>query len=182
MQNFIEYVTVFEHTKDKFSNFLNDKINEIPESWSDEQLDEKSIEPKIIEWMNDYFDPQVDHITGNLVRDLIRVSRHIAKNGSIPEFHPFAEREFYDLDKIAMELIDRPDRDRLRELSLRFDKQGTLWKVFYRDFKKFITAFDFAKNRILLAEAGGNLILPPPQRKPDVVLTIEEIDQIKKTR
>jgi superfamily II DNA or RNA helicase len=182
MQNFIEYITVFEHTKDKFNNFIKEKFNDIPESWSDEQLDENLIKQKITDWMNEYFDPQVDQVTGDLVRDLIKISRHIAKNGTLPEFHPFTEREIYDMDKVVSELIDRPDRDRIKELDLRFNKQGTLWKTFYRDFRKFLTAFDFAKNRILLVEEGGNSILTyeKPERLPDLTLTEDEIDQIKR--
>jgi hypothetical protein len=182
MQNFIEYITVFEHTKDKFDNFIQDKFREIPESWSDEQLDEKSIRQTVTDWMDEYFDPKADQVTGDLVMDLIKISRHIAKNETKPEFHPFTEREIYDMDKLVMELINKPDRDRIKDLAFRYDKQGTLWKTFYKDFKKFLTAFDFAKNRILLIEVNGNALFTQekPERKPDLILTPEEIIQIKK--
>ncbi len=184
MQNFIEYVTVYEHTKDKFEKFIKEKFEEIPESWSDEKLDEKSIEPKATDWMNTYFDITQDHVTGDLLRDLIKVSRHIAKNGTVPEFHPFTERDCYDLDNLVMELAAKRDDERYRELMMIFDKQGTLWKLFYKDFSKFLMAFELAKMRKILINISGmepRELIPPIQRPPqDNILTIEEREQIKK--
>ena len=137
MQNFIEYVTVYEHTRDKFEKFIKEKFEEIPESWSDEKLDEKSIEPKVTDWMGTYFDITQDHVTGDLLRDLIKVSRHIAKNGTAPEFHPFTERDCYDLDNLVMELAAKRDDERYRELMMIFDE--AVGKVF--NYYKFYLMF-----------------------------------------
>lgn len=184
MQNFTEYVTVYEHTKDKFEKFIKEKSDEIPDSWSDEKLDEKSIEPKVAEWMQEYFDIQQDHVTGDLLRDLIRVSRHIAKNGTAPDFHPFTERDSYDLDNLVSDLWAKRDDERYRELLGRFDKQGCLWKFFYKDFNKFLMAFELAKMRKILVGMGGmepsKLISTIPHKSQDIILTDEEREQIKK--
>jgi len=184
MMNFIEYITVYDHTKAKFEKFISEKSREIPETWSDERLDERSIEPIVAEWMNLYFDSTNDHVTGDLLRDLVKVSRHIAKNGTPPEFHPFTERDNYDLDRIVSNLKSKSDDERYRELMAMFDKQGNLWKFFYKDFNKFLMAFELFKMKAILREMGGQdtnksipRITPPPE---DVVLTNEEREQIKK--
>lgn len=184
MQNFIEYVTVYDHTKDKFEKFIRDKSQEIPDSWSDERLDEKSIEPKVAEWMRAYFDLERDCVTGDLLRDLVRICRHIAKNSTIPEFHPFTERDYYDLDKVVSNLRSKSDDERYRELMIIFDKQGNLWKFFYKDFNKFLMSFELFKMRKILLDMGGRdanelvpRITPPPQ---DVILSDEEKEQIRK--
>jgi hypothetical protein len=162
---------------------MREKFSDIPESWSDEQLIEKTIEPIVAEWMNYYFDMRNDHITGDLLRDLIRISRHIAKNSAMPEFHPFTERESYNLDKVVSDLRNRSDDERYRELMTLFDKQGSLWKFFYKDFNKFLIAFELSKMRKILIGMGGHdpkelVHIQGPER--DVVLTDDEREQIKK--
>jgi hypothetical protein len=183
MQNFIEYITVYGHTKEKFERFINEKFDEIPDSWSDEKLDERSIEPIVSEWRDEFFDLQNDQLTGNLLRDLVRVCRHIAKNKTIPEYHPFEEREIYDLDKLVLDLKSRPDEERYRELMTKFDETGSLWKYFYKDFWKFLTAFEMAKLGIWRRSMENKQdvkVLPESPIKIDTVLTDAERDQIKK--
>lgn len=184
MQNFIEYITVYGHTKEKFERFINEKFDEIPDSWSDEKLDERSIEPTISEWRDEYFDLETDQLTGNILRDLIRVCRHMAKNKTKPEYHPFEERENYDLDKLVKMLRSRNETERYLELMSIFDKDGSLWRYFYKDFRKFVMAFELAKMRIFFEEMGDNNRSTRDttviEDEPDTVLTDAERDQIKK--
>lgn len=183
MQNFIEYITIYEHTKEKFERFINEKFGEIPDGWSDERLDERSIEPKIAEWRDEYFDLQSDQLTGNILRDLVRISRHIAKNKTIPEYHPFEEREIYDLDKLVIDLMPKNENERYLKLMSLFDQEGSLWKFFYKDFRKFVVAFELAKMRILLDGMGGcgsNEKTVDDDEIIDTVLTDAERIQIKK--
>ena len=170
-------------TRDKFENFIKEKSKDIPEAWSNEKLDEKSIEPKIVTWMNQYFNPQQDCITGNLVSDLIKISRHIAKNELPPEYHEFREREFYDLRKLALKLSDKKPKEIWVHAKTEFDKQGSLWKEFYKDFSKFITAINFAIIIIISTTdpVGGGIYEEKHSDPPfDDVVTLEEREQIKK--
>jgi hypothetical protein len=183
MQHFIEYITIYDHTKEKFERFIDEKFNEIPDSWSDERLDERSIEPKITEWRDEYFDLQKDQLTGNLLRDLVRISRHIAKNKTKPEYHSFEERENYDIDRLVKDLISRTENQRYLELMSLFDKDGSLWKFFYKDFRKFVMAFELAKMRIVLEGMGGKGLTEnngDGENGNDIVLTEAERGQIKK--
>lgn len=136
-------------------------------------------------WLDAHFEVGADDIGDSLRSDVIRVARHLAQNQRRPAYHSFEEREKYDLDRLARRMLfgdpPQPRLDewaqvgRLREL---FDEPGGLWPVFYGTFERFKTAFDAAKNRILMgAEAAPPPPPPPPPRRAE--LSEDEKKQIK---
>jgi superfamily II DNA or RNA helicase len=60
MQTFFEFVMVYNKTRDRMKNFIDNNINKIPEHWSDEKLDDQTIIPQVNSWINEYFDPNED--------------------------------------------------------------------------------------------------------------------------
>ena len=66
MISFTEFAMVYDKNKEKYDRFIKEMLSKIPEEWSDESLDEKSILPQIKIWSEKYFNPEIDNI-GNLV-------------------------------------------------------------------------------------------------------------------
>ena len=96
--------------------------------------------------------------------NVTNIIRHIAQNEIKPEFIDFNERNKYDLDQIALELMDTPPRESLKHLKNLFNHEGMLWKLLYGDFQYFKRAFDHSMNRVLNQdeEGGGVTSNEPP--------------------
>ncbi|VVB69662.1 UvrABC system protein B [uncultured archaeon] len=186
MQTFYEFVMVYNKSKNKIEKFIKDKFDQIPEEWSDEKLDEKTMAPKISSWINEYFDSMEDIIGPALENDLIKICRHIAVHGSVPEYHSFEDRERYDLSKLARQFGGQTKPQQIYLLKSEYEKTGNLWKIFYKNFHMFINAFDLESTRIILEEMGksknaGDLFhISEDNNKMDIELTEPEKEQIKK--
>jgi hypothetical protein len=114
--------------------------------------------------------------------DLIKIIRHVAQNGSAPQYSSFEDRDLYDLDKLAQKLIELD----LGAIALReyvgheFDKPDLLWKTFYKSSNRLKAAVDGTINRLLAGEVHSE---PTPQQTIEPFkreLTEQEKDQIKR--
>lgn len=147
MEGFTEFILIYEHTKPKFSKFINFLANQrLPEEWSSEQLDEQLLQQEVEQWIKDYFDIATDNIGDKLNSDLIKIARHIAQNQEAPSYHSFEARDQYDIGKLAEESIKlKLDPIQLYEFAKnKFDQPGCLWPTFYKSFYRFKSALDLA--------------------------------------
>jgi len=182
MEQFTEFVMVYEHTKPKFDTFIDSIIVcEFPDEWAKEYLDDEWMQPQIEHWLDKYFDCENDDIGQKLRSDLIKVVRHIAQNQSSPPYHRFEERENYDLEKLADKIIDHPPRIQRQYLTKEFSKPGTLWKIFYKSSTRFFAAISATIDNILDRENndGAEPIDPIIDPLPPIGLTDAERIQIK---
>ena len=147
------------------------------DEWSKEYLDDKWMQSQVQQWISDGFERKTDNIGEKLDSDLIKIVRHIAQNQSVPIYHPFEERELYDLDKIAYKVIDLPSRLKYEYLSKEFSQPETLWKVFYKSLIRFETAVDAAIRNIINPKPEGEIT-------PLVILTpergVKELNEVEK--
>ncbi|MBD2562602.1 DEAD/DEAH box helicase family protein [Nostoc linckia FACHB-391] len=178
MESFTEFVMVYEHTKSKFDSFiLFISSTNLLDEWSKEYLDDKWMQSQVQQWISDGFERKTDNIGEKLDSDLIKIVRHIAQNQSVPIYHPFEERELYDLDKIAYKVIDLPSRLKYEYLSKEFSQPETLWKVFYKSLIRFETAVDAAIRNIINPKPEGEIT-------PLVILTpergVKELNEVEK--
>ncbi|MBD2101776.1 DEAD/DEAH box helicase family protein [Leptolyngbya sp. FACHB-261] len=187
MEGFTEFVLAYEHNKQKLDAFIGfisgtDSLDE----WSKEYLDNEWMQFQVEQWINKWFDRETDDIGERLSSDLIKIVRHIAQNQSIPTYHPFEERELYDLDKLAQKVVELSPRALREHLSQEFSKPGALWKTFYRSFSRFETAVQAAIRIILDRELCGEGISNSRTSLAQVVipnrreLTEQEKAQIKR--
>lgn len=176
MISFSEFAMVYDKNKEKYDRFIKDNLLKIPEEWSDESLDERSIAPQIKNWIAEYFDPTEDDIGNILVSNLIKISRHIAKNNEAPIFHSFDDREQYDLDRLAGKLMRKNPLEQHNCLLMEFEKAGSWWKLIFKDYYKFKTAFDAAINSIIFSHSG--IEKPIVDVIDDIELTEEEKEQV----
>lgn len=169
---------VYEHTKSKFDSFILFILStNLLDEWSKEYLDEKWMQSQVQQWISDGFERKTDNIGEKLDSDLIKIVRHIAQNQSAPIYHPFEERELYDLDKIAYKVIDLPSRLKYEYLSKEFSQPETLWKVFYKSLIRFETAVDAAIRNIINPKPEGKitpLVILPPERR------VKELNEVEK--
>ncbi|BAY63037.1 type III restriction enzyme res subunit [Calothrix brevissima NIES-22] len=182
IEAFTQFVMVYDHTKSKFDSFISSIISNIPDEWSKEYLQEEWMVPQIDQWIDEWFDKSNDDIGNKLVSDLINIVRHISQNQNEPVYHPFEERDIYDLDKLV-------EKEKLFDFSIgrmgeyikkEFNDPHKLWKTFYKNVERFDRAvYEAIRNR----EKRDTIIIP---RKPDTVepdireLTEAEKEQIKK--
>jgi superfamily II DNA or RNA helicase len=187
MEPFTEFVMVYEHTQSKFEAFIS-SITEpkLLDEWSKEYLDDKWMQPQVEEWIDNYFDDETDDIGRRLNLDLIKIVRHIAQDNlhSKPPYHSFEEREIYDLDKIARELINFSNPELNNYVKQEFSKAGMLWETFYKTPNRLLTALQLVINKIM-TDGYGNEI-PKPMSTPtptppgdDRYPTEEEREQVK---
>ncbi len=178
MISFTEFAMVYDKNKEKYDRFIKEKLLKIPEKWSDESLDEKSIMPQIQRWINEYFVFDEDNIGNLLMSNLIKISRHIAKNNEAPKFHSFDDREKYDLNRLAEELMQKNSLEQHNRLMSEFEKPGSWWKLIFKDYYKFKTAFDAAINSIIFSDQRPELQIET--EIDDVELTEDEKEQVKR--
>jgi len=181
-QAFVEFVMVYEETRDKFESFVKHFVQQMPEGWDREFLSPEWMKPQVEVWASQFFDRETDDIGSTLDLDLIRIARHIAQRQSEPSFHSFEEREKYDLDCIVRRRLRYNSLENDEFLQQDFGRPGSLWKIFYKSYERFATAFDGAMRRVLHEQRHGiaSPVLPAskPRRKRE--LSESEKEQVKK--
>jgi superfamily II DNA or RNA helicase len=191
MQSFTEFVMVYEHTKPKFEPFMEFASGNLWKEWAKEHLAVEWMQPQVNQWLDHYFDKENDNIGNTLELDLARIARHIAQKKVLPVYHSFEERDQYDLDELAREVLEKEMSDLAQDHLLRdrFSKPGSLWQVFYKTYDRFNTALFFAKQRQLDTKRHGNdppvpgndpPLNPVSAAAPTRELTEQEKKQVKK--
>lgn len=181
-QAFIEFVMVYEDSTAKLENFMTHFLRQMPEGWDREYLPPDWIKPQVDTWVAEFFDRETDDIGNTLDLDLIRIARHIAQKQAKPEFHSFEEREKYDLDGIARKRLRYNSLENDEFLQQDFGRAGNLWKIFYKSYERFATAFDGAMRRVLHEQRHGSKqpVAPPPKPRRKRELSESEKAQVKK--
>jgi len=181
-QSFIEFVIAYDETKQSFENFIDSFLSSVPKGWDNECLASEWIQENIAPWVKKHFGAKGDRIGNGLEQDLGRIARHIAQTGTKPHFHAFDERDLYDMDALANKRFKfSPDKNEAF-LNHEFGKDGSLWKVFYKSYRRFKDAFYLSTARIgeappEVAPRSRPTPLPPRRREPS-----EEIKQQVKGR
>ncbi|MFC6603896.1 HNH endonuclease [Ectobacillus funiculus] len=160
-----ESIGVYNFNHYKFEELIEYLLKEDLAEWADESLEDDALLSIASNYVTKFFDVEQDNLDGNLYKNVIKLIRHIAQNGNKPEFLNFNQRNVYDLDRIAAELIDTPPRECHTYLKNLFNNEGLLWKVLYRDYTYFKKAFDHAINR-LLNDGEMELVSPLPEPIP----------------
>ncbi|MHC5827662.1 MAG: HNH endonuclease, partial [Nostoc sp.] len=118
--------------------------------------------------------------------DLIKIVRHIAQDNlhSTPPYHSFEEREIYDLDKIADELINFSNPQLNNYVKQEFSKAGMLWETFYKTPNRLLIALQLVINKIITdgdgSKAPTSTSTSPPKRNNRVRELIEgEKEKVK---
>ncbi len=176
-----EFVMVFDHVKAKYARFVESVFPDLPKEWGKESLASDWIDPQIQQWVTTFFADEADNLGQALARNLTSIARHMGANGSCPEFIVFAARDQFDLDRLAGDLYHQPSPNQLEALRAEFDKDGNLWRVFYKSsFDWFKTDFDAAIYRIWRTQSQGPAGRAPTTRPvPPRSMGAEELARLR---
>jgi len=176
----MESIVVYDFNSHKYEMLMDELMKRDLISWSDEKLDVDNLLPTVHSLAEQFFGEEEDDIDGHLFTNIIGIIRHIAQNGSKPEFLNFNERSVYDLDRIALEFVHTPHIECITHLKNQFNDEGLLWKILYGDFMNFKKAFDQSMNRVLFGPEDERIIddINPPESS--TILTEEIRQQIYK--
>lgn len=172
----MESVVVYDFNKPKYDKLIEFLSEENMVNWSDEGLEDDDFYSITSSYANVFFRYEEDNFDGNLYANITEIIRHMAQNETKPVFLNFNERNIYDLDRIALEIINLPPRESVAYLKNLFNNEGYLWKVLYKNFLYFKKAFDHAVNRIVM---GPEEVAQPDEINPVEIGSIltEDIKQ-----
>lgn len=172
-----EFVLVTEENQPHFERFLQDIQQSLPPAWEDERLAEETARQQGIRWVNDYFG-NTDDFSKTLDYDMVKLARHVGQSKTLPPFVLFELRNTHNLSALALQIVKSgmPRLETHDWLSQEFDSSEKLWRVFYKDFYRFSTAFDAECQRaVMLLKYGVT-----PQLSvavPEVLLLNREPDE-----
>jgi superfamily II DNA or RNA helicase len=130
--SFAESILAYEFNKIRYDTLLDFLSHESPKKlaqYAAENLTDDDLNAKAEELAPRFFNMEKDDFDGLLVDNITKLIRHVAQNGVKPEFLDFRERDLYDLDKIAEDLLKTPPLDTDIILTNRFNDDITLLKM-----------------------------------------------------
>ena len=151
---FAENVIVYEFSKNKYDALLDHLIQCDLTDYAAEKLTDDDLIEKAEELLVLFFDADEDGFDGLLTENIIKLIRHIAQNGNKPEFIDFKDRDLYDLDRLADELLNTPPLEADTMLNKIYHDSKLHWAFFYKGFDNFMDAYYKAQKRILAIRRG----------------------------
>ena len=139
---------VYETNNRAFERLIDFLIKyDLPELFSSEKVLSEKIIEEIVPLLKDFLNFEEDDVDGNLKSSIVNITRHIAQNGTVPEFIPFEIREQYDIDCLAekYELLNSPQR--MVQLRADYEDGKLLWSKLYKKFEMFNQAYNDAEWR-----------------------------------
>jgi len=177
MLTFSENIVAYEFNKDKYLDLIEFLQAQDLTQYSSEDIMEDGLMDFAMELAEKFFDVQKDGFDGQLVSNISIIIRHIAQNGIGPEFIDFHERDLYDLDKIADDLLSTPPLETDILLKNTFNDASLHWGFLYKNFNNFMGAYYKSQQRAI-AKRRGTTAAPElqPKESDNPLLT----DEIKK--
>jgi superfamily II DNA or RNA helicase len=177
MITFAESVIVYEFNRNNYERLVNHLSTQDLTQYASESLADTSLVDVSEQYVNKFFESEVDNFDGLLVENITKIIRHIAQNSAKPIFVDFHERDLYDLDRVADELLNTPPLDADILLTNKFNDAGMLWQFFYKSFDNFMNAYYKSQKRVLANRRGQP---PKPEIKPVDIQEDELTDEIKR--
>lgn len=144
-------IMVFSNETESYRKFVSERLNEISELGSFEDVEfDASEREKITKWKNECFKETNSLMSSDIENNLYLITRHIAQNRKEPEFFAFEERDNHDLDKVAHQILTQ-DMKRSEEntfLNYEFNRADRFWRSFYPTYMQFKTQVDAVINRL----------------------------------
>ena len=165
-------VIVYNFNKDKYEEMMDDLLKTDLSEYSDEDIPDEEILTFAQQLKEKYFNYDLDNFDDCLEDNIIKIIRHIAQNEYKPEFFDFLERNYYDLDKIADDLMTLPINKLGQSLRPIYYDQSKMWDKIFGNFDAFqsmVINLILQKNR---ASEDSNSYTPSSSTD-DTVLTDE---------
>ncbi len=150
---FGENIIVYEFNSDKYDAMITNLIAEDLVPYAAENVSDEELEIFATQ-MSDKFFEEKDNFDGLLQENIAKIIRHIAQNGTAPVFIDFHERNLYDIDKIAEELLNASALETDVILTNKFYDNGLYWNFLYKHFDTFMDAYYKSQKRVLARLRG----------------------------
>jgi hypothetical protein len=144
-----ETILVYEFNRAKYENML-EKMPEYlwnKKRYGSETVNESALYYKATKLVGDFFDDPIDNFDDELITNVQKLIRHVAQNDTKPVFFDYSDRKKYDMDQVVKEITVLPGPEIHSRLEKLFNDSQLHWKLLYKDFNTFRTAYDNA-NRL----------------------------------
>lgn len=175
--SFEENIIVYEFNKDNYTKLIKFISTLDLTPYAAENIAEGQIKEKAEELADEFFNIETDNFDGLLIGNIIKIIRHISQNNTSPIFVDFHERDFYDMDKLADDLLNIPPLDADIILTNKFNDMGLHWNFFYKGYDNFMDAYYKSQKRVLTKRRGQPV---SPEIKPNDEQRNELTDEIKR--
>ncbi|MCL2163733.1 MAG: DEAD/DEAH box helicase family protein [Oscillospiraceae bacterium] len=175
--SFAESVIVYEFNKEKYMVLMDFLANQDLTPYATENLTELQALEKAEDLAKRFFNMETDNFDDLLIENIAKIIRHVAQNNVAPPFVDFHERDSYDLDKVADELLNTPPLDADIILTNKFNDMGLHWNFLYKCFDNFMDAYYKAQKRVLVKRRGQPT---PPEIRPPEATIIELTEEMKR--
>ena len=164
--SFNESIVVYEFSKAKYDRLIEYAKKHDLSMYAAESTNESQIGEKAEELADMFFDLSVDDFDCLLINNVTKIIHHIAQNNNTPPlFVDFHERDVYDMDSLARELLKTPAINADTILTNKFNDTGMHWSFFYKTFDNFMDAYYKAQKRELAKHRGdiASTVIKPYQ-------------------
>jgi len=141
-QTCIEFIMVYDLTREKFDKFIRETLENIEPSFADESIEDSILREWVKEKMDKYFDLTIDDFGENLENSLVKILRHLSQRNEAPIFVSFELRNIYDMGLLVKKYGHLGLNARMEGLMNEYYRAGSLWKIFYKSFYQFKIAYD----------------------------------------
>jgi superfamily II DNA or RNA helicase len=168
---FTRNVVAYEFDEEEYRKLIkNLKKNDLTK-YEKEDLDDELLIGFADDLAREYFKDEKDGFDGQLTKNISDIVRHIAQNRSEPPFISFAERNVYDLDRIAKERVNLSMGELDIDLRNMWGDSGLLWQHLYKNYDTFWLAFMRSLKRVMEDKHGEPqppAPSPVPQNEEDL--------------
>lgn len=177
MITFSESVIVYDFNKENYEKLINFLFSYDLTKYASESLPDSAFTDLSEEYAKQFFNQGTDNFDGLLIENITKIIRHISQNSIKPVYVDFHERDLYDMDKLANDLLNTPPLDADIELRNKFNDDGLLWQFLYKGYDNFVDAYYKSQKRVLAMRRGQPR---PPEIKPVDIQEDELTDKIKR--
>ena len=154
MITFAENVIVYEFNRENYEALLAFLSHQDLSPYASESLPDDALKNVSEKYAAQFFDIEKHNFDGMLMDNITKIIRHMAQNAAKPVFVDFHERDLYDMDKIADDLLNTPALDADIQLTNIFNNDSLLWKFLYKGYDNFIDAYHKSQKRMVAKRQG----------------------------
>lgn len=156
--SFAENLPVYNFNKSNYAGLLGYLKTEDLTRFASEDVDLNLLSEKAKELELKFFEHEINNFDGQLLGNIEKIIRHMAQNNEEPIFIDFLERDIYDMDRIAGELINMLPLDADIALNNKFNDMSLYWNFLYKNFDNFMDAYYKAQKRVLAKRRGESIV------------------------
>ncbi len=177
-----ELVLVFDNERSGFEGLIGELQKKFPKVFEGETITLGERQAEVTAWREHYF-ADATRSTIDLDLEAFRLARHIGQGRGTPVFFPFSARADHDLDRLALDFVQRKlDPISIKaNLEMEFVNKNRFWRTLFPRFDIMHAAYDACQRNI--THGGGDGAAPRPEQLEKPITDVvdgEVADQVKR--